>query len=151
MLSAQPERIVRRRRTDPPTRHSNEGSLGTLGTIGASATDRRQRQHSKRQKPPSPAAGQHSEVKFEDGAPNLEASIHEESSSGEAAVDIGTTNGPLDDSLDSVVPNNDPIEDDVHFDPDSHSTFRAVMLVIALSCHATFEGQLEAFGCFLLD
>ncbi|VDK26634.1 unnamed protein product, partial [Anisakis simplex] len=34
----------------------------------------------------------------------------------------------------------DSVEEDVHFNPASHSTVRAALLVMALSLHAIFEG-----------
>lgn len=34
----------------------------------------------------------------------------------------------------------DQVENDIHFDPDAHSSMRAILLVSALSLHAVFEG-----------
>jgi len=143
-----PARIDHRRHTVPSSRRSNEGVLGTIASVPVTG-ERRQRHHSKRQVPPSGSGGHKAEARSDANVLIESPGLEVESVSGEQeppAVSIinvsqaeehGQSSGSV---ADEAAEDIEEIRTDIHFDPESHSTFRAVMLVMALSTHATFEG-----------
>lgn len=137
-------RVDRRRHTAPAGRRSGEGPLGTIANVP------RQRVQSKPKDPaavgvkPAGAASEQIESISASSSQEAERSGGEHQHSPSVVVISHAT--VLDDGNahlpDEAANDIESIRTDVHFDPESHSTFRAVMLVMALSTHATFEGKL---------